>query len=110
MLNRRQWVQTLAGLGIGSATFQRALATQAATQPPVAATAVTAEKIQQAEWIAGITLTDTERKRLALAMTQQLRSFEQLRQVSVPNHVSPALVFQPIGAHQGQRELSSISF
>ena len=65
--------------------------------------------IQQAEWIAGVTLTEAERKRLALAMTQQLRSFEQLRKVSVPNYISPALVFQPIGAHQGQRELSSIS-
>lgn len=108
MLDRRQWVQTLAGLGIGSATFQRALATQAISQPPTA-TAVTAEMIQQAEWIAGVTLTEAERKRLALTMTQQLRSFEQLRQVSVPNHVPPALVFQPIGAHEGQRELSSIS-
>ena len=109
MLNRRQWVHTLAGLGIGSVTFQRALATQVAAQPPTAATSLTAEMIQQAEWIAGVTLTEAERKRLALAMTQQLRSFEQLRQVSVPNHVSPALVFQPIGAHLGQRELGSIS-
>ncbi len=108
MLNRRQWVQTLAGLGIGSVTFQRALATQATSQPPTG-TAVTAEMIQQAEWIAGVTLTEAERKRLAMTMTQQLRSFELLRKVSVPNHVPPALVFQPIGAHEGQRELSSIS-
>ena len=108
MLNRRQWVRTLAGLGIGTVTFQRALATQATTQPPTA-TSVTAEMIQQAEWIAGVTLTEEERKRLAAAMTRQLRSFEQLRKVSVPNHVPPALVFQPIGAHEGQRELGSIS-
>lgn len=108
MLNRRQWVNTLAGLGIGTGTFHRALATQVTSQSP-AATAVTAEMIQQAEWIAGVTLTESERKRLVSAMTQQLRSFEQLRKVEVPNHVPPALVFQPIGAHEGPRELSSIS-
>lgn len=106
MLNRRQWVQTLAGLGIGSATFQRALAMQTLAQP---ATAITQEMIQQAEWIAGIKLTEDERKRLAATMTGQLRSFNQLRQLNVTNDVPPALVFQPIGAHQMPRELSSIS-
>ena len=109
MLTRRQLVHTLAGLGIGSATFQRALANQATSQPPNTTVTVTAEMIQQAEWIAGVTLTPDERKRLATAMTQQLRSFEQLRQVSVPNHVPPALVFQPLGAHNAPRELGSIS-
>lgn len=109
MLTRRQWAKSLAGLGIGTAAFQRALAVEMAQQPPAAASAVTVEMIQQAEWVAGVTLTEAERKRLAAAMPAQLRSFDALRKVSVPNHVPPALTFQPIGAHEGQREMSSIS-
>lgn len=106
MLSRRRWVQTIAGMGIGSATFHRALAAQTGSQPRAS---VTPEMIQQAEWIAGITLTEDERKRLAGMMTSQLQSFAAMRQVSIGNEIPPALVFQPSGVHTGQRELGSIS-
>lgn len=108
MLTRRHFAQTLAGLGIGTVTFQRALANQAATQP-AASQAVTAEMIQQAEWIAGITLTDAERKRLATAMTRQLAGFEQLRKLPIDNSVPPALVFRPLASQAFTLESGSIS-
>src|SRR5262245_54787101 len=53
---RRLVLKTLTGLGVGSAVFQRALAAQAD-----GSTAVTAEMIQQAEWIAGIELNPEDR-------------------------------------------------
>jgi hypothetical protein len=85
---RRQWLQVLAGTGIGSAVFQRALAAQA---EPTAA--VTPEMIQQAEWISGITLSDADRKSLAGRLIWALRNFKALRAVKLPNAAPPALSF-----------------
>jgi len=104
MMTRRQWYRTLAAVGIGSATFRRALAAQA-SQPPekkdsVPRATVTADMIQQAEWISGITLTDSERSRLAGAMNLQLGQFIQMRKIKLDNSVAPALVFQPVTAGQ----------
>jgi hypothetical protein len=48
-LTRRHLFKVLAGLGIGSTVFQRALAAQGEQTP-----AVTVEMIRQAEWIAGL--------------------------------------------------------
>jgi Asp-tRNA(Asn)/Glu-tRNA(Gln) amidotransferase A subunit family amidase len=56
---------------------------------------VTPEMVQQAEWIAGIPLTDNERKALASALTQAQRNFKIMRAVSLPNQVPPALHFNP---------------
>jgi Asp-tRNA(Asn)/Glu-tRNA(Gln) amidotransferase A subunit family amidase len=88
--SRRQLFGVVAGLGVGSAVFQRALAAQA--QPD---NKVTPEMVQQAEWIAGLKFTDDERKSLATALTQTLREFEAIRAVPLPNHVPPALHFNP---------------
>mgnify|MGYP003348494935 CR=1 FL=1 len=57
--------EAVAAVGAGTATFQRAAAAVAA-QPKVEA--VTPEMVQGAEWVAGITLTDQERKAVATAM------------------------------------------
>jgi Asp-tRNA(Asn)/Glu-tRNA(Gln) amidotransferase A subunit family amidase len=80
----------LAGLGIGSSAFQRALAAQADPDSKV-----TPEMVQQAEWIAGLKLTENEHKVLASALTHAQGSFETMRRVSLPNHVPPALHFNP---------------
>jgi Asp-tRNA(Asn)/Glu-tRNA(Gln) amidotransferase A subunit family amidase len=87
---RRQWLQALAGVGVGSAVFQRALAARA--EP---AAEVTPEMIQQAEWISGITLSDADRKSLAGRLTGALRDFKALRAVKLPNAAPPALSFNP---------------
>ena len=68
--SRRHLFKTLAALGVGTTVFQRAVAAQAPK-----AGAVTAEMIQQAEWIAGIKLTDDERQAARrLASTQPAAS------------------------------------
>ena len=87
---RRQLLKSLAAAGVGTAVFQRALAADAET-----AGAVTAEMIQQAEWIAGISLPEGERKDLAKTLTQTLRDIRALRKVDVSYDVPPALVFDP---------------
>lgn len=108
MLTRRQLAHSLAALGIGTVTFQRALASQATPQATTNK-AITAEMIQQAEWISGITITEAERKRLASAMGRQLSYYDQLRKLPIDNAVPPAMVFHPIGAHVPDREPGSIS-
>jgi Asp-tRNA(Asn)/Glu-tRNA(Gln) amidotransferase A subunit family amidase len=84
----------LAGLGIGSTVFQRALAAQAEPDGRV-----TPEMVQQAEWIAGLKLTDSDHKGLAAALTQTLGGFKRMRAVPLPNHVQPALHFNPAPGH-----------
>src|SRR5437764_1169385 len=87
-LDRRKVLGALTGLGVGTAAFQRAVAWQAEQ-----AGKVTAELIQQAEWIAGITLTDEERKAIATTVERDQRRFETLRKVELTNSVPPAMAF-----------------
>ncbi len=89
-IHRRAILKGLAALGVGSATFRRALASQSAQ-----AAKVTPEMIQQAEWIAGLELTDEERKATAGSIGRSLASFEALRKVPVGYEVPPALAFVP---------------
>ena len=87
---RRRLLQVLAGLGVGSAVFRRALAAAADKAPTV-----TVDMIRQAEWVAGLTLSDDDRQALVGSLNQQQREFETMRAVPLPNHVPPALSFDP---------------
>jgi Asp-tRNA(Asn)/Glu-tRNA(Gln) amidotransferase A subunit family amidase len=89
-LRRRTVLKALGALGIGTVTFRRAVAAQAAD-----ATKVTPEMIKQAEWIAGLELTDKERESAAKEVQASLGSFEALRKVEVGYDVPPALSFHP---------------
>jgi Asp-tRNA(Asn)/Glu-tRNA(Gln) amidotransferase A subunit family amidase len=86
--SRRAVLQTLAALGVGGVVFQRALAAQAGR-----AANVTPEMIKQAEWIAGIELAEADRKTVAGAVSNSVRSFEAMRAVKLDNSVPPALTF-----------------
>src|SRR5262249_15816040 len=88
--SRRQLLAGLGALGIGSAVFHRALIAQAQQTA-----AVTPEMIKQAEWIAGLNLSDEDRKSTAQAVQNLLRRFQTIRQIKLDNSVSPALCFNP---------------
>src|SRR5262245_9216897 len=85
---RRRALQLLAGLGIGTAVFQRSLAAQVE-----AAGKVTPEMISQAEWIAGLELSEAERKAAADAVGRDLQKYAALRKAEVDYNVPPALHF-----------------
>ncbi|HEY7314366.1 MAG TPA: amidase [Gemmataceae bacterium] len=87
---RRRLLEVLAGLGVGSAVFQRALAADADK-----AAEVSPDMIRQAEWISGLKLSDDDRKTVAGSVNQLLRSFETMRAVKIAHEVPPALSFQP---------------
>src|SRR5262249_52748176 len=103
---RRQLLHTLAALGVGPAVFQRALAAQAEK-----AATVTPEMVQQAEWIAGITLSEEDRKAAARSLTQVLRDFDTMRGVKLDNSVPPALCFFPaVGPAPGEATRGNVQF
>ncbi len=85
-------LKALTALGVGSATFRRALAAQAAQ---AASVKVTTEMIKQAEWIAGLELTDAERSSTARLIAQSQERFAELRKVDVGYDTPPALTFLP---------------
>src|SRR5690349_12271261 len=87
-LSRRNVLAALASAGLGTAAFQRALAWQAEQ-----AGKITAEMIQQAEWIAGITLSEDDRKAIASSVERDQRRYEALRKVDLDNSIPPALTF-----------------
>ncbi|HEY2786045.1 MAG TPA: amidase [Fimbriiglobus sp.] len=94
--DRRTLFRSLAALGIGGTTFQRALASEITQQPR--ASAVTAEMVKNAEWIAGITLSDDERAMVARRMGGIVSGFAAIRKQPLTNDVSPALTFIPLAA------------
>src|SRR5690349_6886090 len=76
--SRRSILKGLAALGVGTSVFRRALAYQADQ-----AGRVTAEMIKQAEWIAGLELSDEDRETTARAVQRNLDAFKALRAVEV---------------------------
>jgi Asp-tRNA(Asn)/Glu-tRNA(Gln) amidotransferase A subunit family amidase len=90
--SRRELFAAAAALGIGSITFHRAVAVEALAGP---AGPVTAEMVKNAEWVAGIELTEDQRKQVAAAMTRSLVDFAAMHKVDVPNSVPPAIYFLP---------------
>jgi Asp-tRNA(Asn)/Glu-tRNA(Gln) amidotransferase A subunit family amidase len=88
--SRRQILKSLAAAGVGTTVFQQSLAADAEK-----AGDVTAEMIQQAEWVAGVKLSDTERHDLVKALTQLVKDVHAVRNAKVGYDVPPALVFDP---------------
>ena len=83
-------MQILGGLGIGSLVFQRQVAAQVAAKVEV-----TTAMLAEAEWVAGITLTDGERKTIAKTLTRTQERIAKLRTISIDYRVSPAFYFAP---------------
>ena len=91
---RRELFAAAAALGIGSTTFQRSIAAVAAAQPNGAA--ITAEMVKNAEWVAGITLTDDERKAIAQRMSFTQNQLAALRKIDIGYDIPPAIHFNPV--------------
>jgi len=94
--DRRQLLRAAAALGFGTGTFHRALVAQVGDpQKKDAAVTVTAEMVKNAEWVAGITLTDAQRNNVASSMTRTLVGYTAARKVPLGNSVPPAIRFHP---------------
>lgn len=105
LFDRRAVLTSLAGLGIGTSVFHRALAQQLASAP-----AVTSEMIQQAEWVAGLELAEEDRAAVASRVQSAMHRFEEMRKVEVGYDLPPALLFNaaPTMQHQDSLDRSSV--
>lgn len=89
-LRRRTVLKGLSAFGLVTEAFRRSLAAQA-----VQAGNVTPEMIRQAEWVAGLQLTDKEREGAAKRVAESLESFEALRKAPCGHDIPPAVAFNP---------------
>jgi Asp-tRNA(Asn)/Glu-tRNA(Gln) amidotransferase A subunit family amidase len=100
MVTRRQILQALTACGVGSVAFQRALASRV-----VASGTVTAQMIEEAQWIAGLDLDEDQRASTAASLQRALQKFDAIRDVEVGYDVPPALYFYA-APHKRQVELT----
>jgi Asp-tRNA(Asn)/Glu-tRNA(Gln) amidotransferase A subunit family amidase len=98
-VDRRDLFRLIAAVGVGTVPFQRALAAEVARddekKQPEPPTAITAEMVERAEWVAGITLTADERKAVAGSLTRNLLALNTVRKEPLPNSLPPAFQFNP---------------
>lgn len=90
LTDRRSVLGLLAGMGIGTATWQRAVASSVVT-----GNAVTAEMLKQAEWVADLELTDDEREDAVAGLQKGLKNARAIREVDVDYNVAPSVLFNP---------------
>ena len=95
-VNRRHILETVSLMGIGTTTFQRALADEAARKP-----GLTSEQISNAEWVAGITLSEKQRMELINRLDEIRKDSEQIRKIPLQYESLPSFRFDPEMADPG---------
>jgi hypothetical protein len=89
-IDRRHVLKVLSVAGVGSVAFGRALTALAAD-----AEKVTDAMIGQAAWIAGIPITDEQRKLMLDGINEAEDGYAKVRAVAVGNAIPPAFSFDP---------------
>ncbi|MEK7794751.1 MAG: amidase [Candidatus Hydrogenedentota bacterium] len=94
-VNRRRFLSTLSGFGLGSVFGSPPSLAQEA---PAADThgEITAATISEAEMLFGLTFTEDERKQMLGLVKRMPVTFAEFRKVPLPNSVAPALQFNPL--------------
>lgn len=90
MLHRRQFIEFCSALGLSGTLFPGALYAQAAQD-----SAITTETIAKAEALAGLSFTEEQREQMLDDLNGRLGELETLRTIDLPNHVVPAMQFNP---------------
>jgi Asp-tRNA(Asn)/Glu-tRNA(Gln) amidotransferase A subunit family amidase len=90
----------LLALATSSASAQASAATRSGTaaagEHEVKLAPITPEMIEQAALLAGLTFTEAQRKVMIENLTSQRDDIVEVRKLSIPNAVAPALVFNPV--------------
>lgn len=92
-VGRRAFMTSLSALGLGATVFPAAL--WARLQEAQEAR-VTKEMIAACEGVSGLEFTDAERELMLEGVNDALESYEELREVPIPNAVAPAVRFDPV--------------
>src|SRR5579872_2442330 len=93
VLTRRSALAVLGAAGIGTAAFQRALA--AAAEGGL----VSSQMVADAEWVAGIQLTDPQREAVVKVFKNVARAdLDKVRAIELDNSLLPGLRFVPLAS------------
>ena len=92
MLNRRKALSILAATGVGTTVFQRALAATAEGGP------ISPQMVVDAEWVAGIELTEPQREAVVKAFKSARKDLEHIRAIDLDNSLLPGLNFTPLAS------------
>lgn len=104
-LDRREFLSVSGRFGLASTLFPGALytlAAQAQNQGSHSAPElpqVTAEMIDQAAALAGISIPQEDRQAMLDGLNQQRSGYAEIRKLRLPNSVAPAYVFDPLPPH-----------
>ena len=90
MLERRRFLATCSGLGLGSTLFPGALWTLAHDQG-----AVTKDMIEQAAVIADVPIPPEFRDAMVASLNQDVKGYDAIFALHMPNSVAPAVEFNP---------------
>ncbi len=92
MIDRRRALTVLGTAGIGTAVFRRAMAAKADDGP------VTREMVVDAEWVAGIKLTDPQREAVVNVFKSAREDLKHVRPLEFDNSLLPGLRFAPFAS------------
>ena len=93
MIDRRRFMQTCTGMGLGSTLFPGVLWAQ--TQAKGAAK-VTKEMIEAAAAVADVVISDDYKQMMLDNLNEQSKGYEAIYALHIPNSVETALVFDPV--------------
>lgn len=90
MVDRRQFLEFSAALGLSGTLFPGTLYAQVAQDGTL-----TTDTIAKAEVLAGLSFTEEQREQMLTDLQERLDAFEALRSMDLPNSVVPAIQFNP---------------
>ena len=93
MLDRRNFLSACSGLGLGGTLFPGVLWAQAQAQGAVK---ITKEMIESAAAIADVPIPEDDRETMLDNLNQQVKSYEAIYDLHIPNSVAPCLIFDPV--------------
>jgi len=97
MVDRRRFVQTCTGLGLGSTLFPCVLWAHAQAQAKAAGPVkITKEMIDAAAAIADVAISDEYKDMMLENLNDQAKGYEAIYALHIPNSVEPALLFDPV--------------
>jgi Asp-tRNA(Asn)/Glu-tRNA(Gln) amidotransferase A subunit family amidase len=91
MLDRRRFLAACSGVGLGSTLFPGVLWTLADDKDKV-----TIEMIDEAAAIADVPLPAEYRQMMVDSLNEQVKGYEEIYKLHIPNNIAPALVFDPV--------------
>ncbi len=92
-LTRRKFVAYFSTIGISSTLFSKILWAKLQEEKEKK---ITKTMLQEAEKVAGLEFTDTERDLMLEGVNEYLEAYEKLRAITINNSVPPAIQFNPI--------------